>query len=303
MLSLLRTFIVTLFFLSCFGIVLLKNSPKDHRMEFIQKTNLPWATIVDVLQQESENRENKETSFFRSPPRPLYNKEQNIKRFLIPTTHFFELNEEWQWQETDSLLKLTYTYHLNFLSKLFSFNRKLNDTVRTLGQSRFENIQEKTHALLHEHRWEYNGETTFPVTYYLAIEGESPWEELNSSVKKGKEAIKSFAKKNSIELLKNEFVLFPKLEENNIRWRAAIAVERFIRTNNSTIRCRRYKGGKAIVLTHMGTTQHLSKSWSILKDSLMLYKQNYPLIQKNGRTIQDSNNPLDWTTKLYAPVE
>jgi len=303
MLSLLRTFIGTLFFLCCFGIVLLKNSPKDYRLEFSQNTNLPWATLVDVLEQESTNTENEEISFFLSSLRPLANKEQSIKRFLIPTAHFFDLIEEWQWQQQDSLLQLTYTYELSFLSKLFSFNQKLNDTVRTFGQSRFEGIQSKANSLLHEHHWEYNGETTLPLTYYLAIEGESTWEELNSAVNKGIEVIKTFAKKNAIELLEDEFVLYPIIKENKIRWRAAVTVERYIRTNNSTIRCRRYKGGKALVLTHMGTAEHLSKSWSILQDSLLLYKQNYPLIQKNGRTIQQSTNPLDWTTKLYAPIE
>jgi DNA gyrase inhibitor GyrI len=303
MLSLLRTFIGTLFFLCCFGIVLLKNSPKDYRLEFSQNTNLPWATLVDVLEQESTNTENEEISFFLSSLRPLANKEQNIKRFLIPTAHFFDLIEEWQWQQQDSLLQLTYTYELSFLSKLFSFNQKLNDTVRTFGQSRFERIQSKANTLLHEHHWEYNGETTLPLTYYLAIEGESTWEELNSTVKNGHEDLKTFAQKNEIPVLENTFVLFPEINDEKIRWRAAIEVERYYRTNNSTIRCRRYKGGKALVLTHMGTAKHLPKSWSILQDSLLAHKQNYPLIQKDERTIQDSKNPLDWTTKLYAPIE
>jgi len=53
----------------------------------------------------------------------------------------------------------------------------------------------------------------------------------------------------------------------------------------------------------MGTAEHLSKSWSILQDSLLAHKQNYPLIQKDERTFQDSKNPLEWTTKLYAPIE
>ena len=97
--------------------------------------------------------------------------------------------------------------------------------------------------------------------------------------------------------------MFPEINDEKIRWRAAIEVERYYRTNNSNIRCRRYKGGKALVLTHMGTAEHLSKSWSILQDSLLMYKQNYPLIQKNGRSKQDSKNPLDWITKLYAPIE
>ena len=303
MLSLLRTFIGTLFFLCCFGIVLLKNSAKDYRLEFSQNTNLPWATLVDVLEQESTNTENEEISFFLSSLRPLVNKEQNIKRFLIPTAHFFDLIEEWQWKQQDSLLQLTYTYELSFLSKLFSFNQKLNDTVRTFGQSRFEAIQSKANSLLHEHHWEFNGEESFPLTYYLAIEGESSWKELNSAIKNGQEDLKAFAHNNEIPVLENTFVLFPDINDEKIRWRAAIEVERYYRTNNSSIRCRRYKGGKTLVLTHKGTAEHLPKSWSILQDSLSAHKQNYPLIQKDERTIQDSENPLEWTTKLYAPIE
>ena len=49
MLSLLRTFIGTLFFFCCFGVVLLKNSPQDYRLAFNQNTNIPWATVKDVL--------------------------------------------------------------------------------------------------------------------------------------------------------------------------------------------------------------------------------------------------------------
>ena len=303
MLSLIRTFIGTLFFLCCFGTVLIKNSPKEYRLEINQKTNLPWATIIDILQQESTSKVKKKKSFFPSSPRLLTTKDHNVKRFSIPTAHYFDLTEEWRWQQKDSLLQLTYTYELNFLSKLFSFNDRFNDTVRTFGQSRFEHIQKKANTLLHEHRWEYNGEATLPLTYYLAIEGESSWEELNSSIEKGKEAIKTFAKKNAIELLEDEFVLYPIMNEKKIRWRAAVTVERYHRTNNTNIRCRRYKGGRTLALIHKGTKEHLAKSWIILQDSLLYHKQNYPLIQKNERTIQHSENPLDWTTNLYAPIE
>ena len=303
MLSLLRTFIGTLFFLCCFGIVLLKNTPKEHRLIFHQKTDLPWVTVKDVLLREDVNDEYTEASFINAAIRTLPSNDRNVKRFLIPTVFNFDLIEEWQWNEQENRLQLTYSYTLNFLSKLTALNKEPLKIIQTFGQSRFENIQTKIKSLLRQHRWEFNGEESFPLTYYLALEGESSWEELNSAVKNGHEDLKTFAQKNEIPVLENTFVLFPEINDEKIRWRAAIEVERYYRTNNSTIRCRRYKGGKALVLTHMGTAKHLPKSWSILQDSLLAHKQNYPLIQKDERTIQDSKNPLEWTTKLYAPIE
>lgn len=303
MLSLLRTFIGTLFFLGCFGVVLLKNSPQDYRLAFNQHTNIPWATVKDVLSLDDIREKYNEANFINGTIRTLPSEDRTVKRFLIPTVFYFDLIEEWEWNEQESVLQLTYSYTFNFLSRLSSLNVEPKKVIRTYGQSRFESIQKKAQTLLHKHRWEYNGEQTLPLTYYLAIEGESTWEELNSSVKKGQEAIKLFAQKKAIELLKDEFVLYPSINEKKIRWRAAMAVERYIRTNDNTIRCRRFKGGKVLVITHKGTAEHLSKSWYILLDSLVPYKQNYPLIQKHERTAQNSKNPLEWTTKLYAPIE
>ena len=303
MLSLLRTFIGTLFFLGCFGVVLLKNSPQDYRLAFNQHTNIPWATVKDVLSLDDIREKYNEANFINGTIRTLPSQDRTVKRFLIPTVFYFDLIEEWEWIEQESVLQLTYSYRFNFLSRLSSLNVEPIKVIRSYGQSRFESIQKKAQTLLHKHRWEYNGEQTLPLTYYLAIEGESTWEELNSSVKKGQEAIKLFAQKKAIELLKDEFVLYPSINEKKIRWRAAIAVERYIRTNDNTIRCRRFKGGKVLVFTHKGTPEHLSKSWYILLDSLVPHKQNYPLIQKHERTSQNSKNPLEWTTKLYAPIE
>ena len=303
MLSLLRTFIGTLFFLGCFGVVLLKNSPQDYRLAFNQHTNIPWATVKDVLSLDDIREKYNEANFINGTIRTLPSQDRTVKRFLIPTVFYFDLIEEWEWIEQESVLQLTYSYRFNFLSRLSSLNVEPIKVIRSYGQSRFESIQKKAQTLLHKHRWEYNGEQTLPLTYYLAIEGESTWEELNSSVKKGQEAIKLFAQKKAIELLKDEFVLYPSINEKKIRWRAAIAVERYIRTNDNTIRCRRFKGGKVLVFTHKGTPEHLSKSWYILLDSLVPYKQNYPLIQKHERTAQNSKNPLEWTTKLYAPIK
>ena len=303
MLSLLRTFIGTLFFLGCFGVVLLKNSPQNYRLAFNQHTNIPWATVKDVLSLDDIREKYNEANFINGTIRTLPSEDRTVKRFLIPTVFYFDLIEEWEWNEQESVLQLTYSYTFNFLSRLSSLNVEPKKVIRTYGQSRFESIQKKAQTLLHKHRWEYNGEQTLPLTYYLAIEGESTWEELNSSVKKGQEAIKLFAQKKAIELLKDEFVLYPSINEKKIRWRAAMAVERYIRTNDNTIRCRRFKGGKVLVITHKGTAEHLSKSWYILLDSLVPYKQNYPLIQKHERTAQNSKNPLEWTTKLYAPIE
>ena len=303
MLSLLRTFIGTLFFLGCFGVVLLKNSPQNYRLAFNQHTNIPWATVKDVLSLDDIREKYNEANFINGTIRTLPSQDRTIKRFLIPTIFYFDLIEEWEWNEQESVLQLTYSYTFNFLSRLSSLNVEPKKVIRTYGQSRFESIQKKAQTLLHKHRWEYNGEQTLPLTYYLAIEGESTWEELNSSVKKGQEAIKLFAQKKAIELLKDEFVLYPSINEKKIRWRAAMAVERYIRTNDNTIRCRRFKGGKVLVFTHKGTPEHLSKSWYILLDSLVPHKQNYPLIQKHERTSQNSKNPLEWTTKLYAPIK
>ena len=90
--------------------------------------------------------------------------------------------------------------------------------------------------------------------------------------------------KQKIFLLRDKtFIVYPELKDSFVRWRAAIEVDRFYRTNRTDIRCRRYKGGKALQLSHQGTNDYLKDSWKILQDSLLIkYKltRPYKLSQK-----------------------
>ena len=97
--------------------------------------------------------------------------------------------------------------------------------------------------------------------------------------------------------------LLTELKDSFVRWRAAIEVDRFYRTNRSDIRCRRYKGGKALQLSHQGTNDYLKDSWKILQDSLVNKIQAYPAIQAISKENDSIVNPLNWTTQLYMPIQ
>ena len=235
-------------------------TPLGTSFNISSKNRSSWVTVNDVLLREDVNDEYTEASFINAAIRTLPSKDRNVKRFLIPTVFNFDLIEEWQWNEQENRLQLTYNYTLNFLSKLTALNKEPLKIIQTFGQSRFEKYPNKGKVVVAPTplgiQWQRR---KLSLTYYLALEGESSWEELNSAVKNGHEDLKTFAQKNEIPVLDNTFVLFPEINDEKIRWRAAIEVERYYRTNNSTIRCRRYKGGKALVLTHMGTAKHLPK--------------------------------------------
>ena len=107
----------------------------------------------------------------------------------------------------------------------------------------------------------------------------------------------------NISSLGETFILYPVLSDAVVRWRAAIEVDRFYRTNRSDIRCRRYKGGKVLQLSHQGTNDYLKDSWNILQDSLVNKIQAYPAIQAISKENDSIVNPLNWTTQLYMPIQ
>ncbi|MGB1445606.1 MAG: hypothetical protein ACPG7X_07300 [Flavobacteriaceae bacterium] len=304
MLSLLRTFLGALFFLCCLGVIVIKNHPSHYQIKIHQKTTLPWAGLVAILNSQNSREGVDNAPLLLTDRQQLPTKNNEVVRFALSSTNYFEIKEEWQWDETRQSILLHYTYKLNFLSKLLSmFNATHLEVIRLYGLERLSRAQDELSSKLNQHRWDYMGEQTLPLTYYLAYEGDSTWDELTSSIDDGYNRIRTFAAENNIELKEDEFVLYPSMGENQVRWRAAISVDRFYRTNNLSIRCRRYRGGKALGMIHKGTNLHLKKSWTILNDSLKRKRQNYPLIQKKEITVQESKNPLDWTTTLFAPIQ
>ena len=201
-------------------------------------------------------------------------------------------------------MKLFYNYTLAFKDQLkLLSNPEYNNLLRSIIIKRLENMLEVIESQYQQHRWQFKGETTLPLTYYLALEGNSPWNTIKEDTELAFKKIHDFAKTADISSLGKTFILYPVLSDAVVRWRAAIEVDRFYRTNRRDIGGRRYKGGKALQLTHQGTNDFLKDSWEILQDSLVSRIQAYPAIQVISKQNDSIVNPLSWNTQLYMPIQ
>ena len=231
-------------------------------------------------------------------------KSQHELKFIFPGEEDFTLEEQWVFSPEKKSVQLLYNYTLGFRDQFkFLRNPQFNDSLRSILIKRFKNTQQAIAEQYQQHRWQYNGETTLPLTYYLALEGNSPWNTIKEDTELAFKKIHDFAKTADISSLGKTFILYPVLSEAVVLWRAAIEVDRFYRTNRRDIRCGRYKGGKALELTHQGTDDFLKDSWEILQDSLVSRIQAYPAIQVISEQNYSIVDPLSWTTQLYMPIQ
>ena len=312
MFNLIRTILGILFFLLVFGVVLIKNKPKEFEIVLEQSIDHPIVSYMDYLKSTAAQQwiytllSKKEGFYVPSMTKKMEwsQKNQHELKFIFPGEEGFTLEEQWVFSPEKKSVQLLYNYTLGFRDQFkFLRNPQFNDSLRSMLIKRFKNTQQAIAEQYQQHRWQYKGETTLSLTYYLALEGNSPWNTIKEDTELAFKKIHDFAKTADISSLDKTFILYPVLSDSVVRWWAAIEVDRFYRTNRRDIRCGRYKGGKALELTHQGTNDFLKDSWEILQDSLVSRIQAYPAIQVISEQNYSIVNPLSWTTQLYMPIQ
>lgn len=294
MINLLRTLFGIIFFGLIFGLAIIKNGPKTLEIKFSLPRPYPIQSYKDIIK--TTVIPNKTVAF--SIPQ-----QDTLFAINFPIKNGLKLKEYWIDSQENKLLALHHSYQIDFSGQLFFFNQaRLIDRLRSKLIDRLERTMDTVEQLYSTHRWDYKGITELPSTFYLSIEGDSDWESLEASTLKGFEQIKTLARDNDIPLQDNRFIIYPRLEESSVRWRAAIEVDRYYRTTNELIRCRRFRGGKSLELVHQGPFDFLKESWKILRDSLGTTMQAYPAMQLVNSNRNHYTNPLDWRTSLYLPI-
>ena len=312
MFNLIRTILGVLFFILVLGVVLIKNKPKEFEIVLEHPIDYPIVNYIDYLQSSPARQliytllSKKEAFYAPSMTKKMEwsQKSQHELKFIFPGEEDFTLEEQWVFSPEKKSVQLLYNYTLGFRDQFkFLRNPQFNDSLRSILIKRFKNTQQAIAEQYQQHRWQYKGETTLSLTYYLALEGNSPWNTIKEDTELAFKKIHDFAKTADISSLGKTFILYPVLSDSVVRWWAAIEVDRFYRTNRRDIRCGRYKGGKALELTHQGTDDFLKDSWEILQDSLVSRIQAYPAIQVISEQNYSIVNPLSWTTQLYMPIQ
>lgn len=312
MFNLIRTILGILFFSLVFGVVLIKNKPKVFEIVLEQSIDYPIINYIDYLQSSPAQKWiksllSKNGAFYApSETKKMKWSQKNLYKlkFIFPSDEGFMLEEQWTFSPEKNSVQLIYHYTLGFRDQLKLLrNPQFNDLLRSIIFKRLANTRQAIAEQYQQHRWQYKGEATLPLTYYLAFEGNSPWNTIEQDTKLGFEKIRDFSETANISSLGKTFILYPELNDSLVRWRVAIEVDRFYRTNRKDIRCRRYKGGKVLQLTHQGSNNYLKDSWEILQDSLVGKTQAYPAIQAITNENDSIVNPLNWTTQLYIPIQ
>lgn len=312
MFNFIRTILSVLFFGLVFGAVLIKNKTREFEIVLEHPIDYPLINHIDYLQSTAAEKWIKTSLseneyLFPSPQKQGYTgwqKNQYELEFRYAGHRDFTLKEQWTFSPEMKLVRLNFSYSLEFRERLFLLSHPhFNDSLRSIAIQRFEKTRKNVALAYQKHRWQYQGETSLPLTYYLALEGESNWDALEEDTARAFEQILDFANAENIPTRSNLFIVYPRMSDSVVRWRAAIGVNRFYRTNRSDIRCRRYKGGKALQLTHLGTNDFLKDSWRILQDSMANQTQTYPAIQAINLKKDSILNPLKWTTQLFIPIQ
>ena len=240
-----------LFFILLLGVVLIKNKPKEFEIVLEYAIDYPIVNYMDYLQSSPARQwiftllSKKEAFYAPSMTKKMEwsQKNQHELKFIFPGEEDFTLEEKWVFSPEKKSVQLLYNYTLGFRDQFkFLRNPQFNDSLRSMLIKRFKNTQQAIAEQYQQHRWQYNGETTLPLTYYLALEGNSPWNTIKEDTELAFKKIHDFAKTADISSLGKTFILYPVLSDSVVRWWAAIEVDRFYRTNRRDIRCVRYKG-------------------------------------------------------------
>lgn len=293
MLNLLRTLFGFVFFIIVFGVALIKNGPKKYEVTFSLPIAHPIESYRDHIKSTVIANENAEAF-------PL--NQDTLFALNFPKTNGVKLKESWINTAESRTLAIHQEYQFDFSRQVFFFrDPESMDRLRDQAIERLQETRDAVDKRFLAHRWNYNGTVDLPRIYYLAIEGRNEWNEVDDATSKAFEQLESFAHDNDLPLQEKRFIVYPLIEETTVQWRAAIEVDRYYRTNDKMIRCRRFKGGKSLELIHQGPLTYLNKSWKVLSDSLGNKTQAYPGIQylTNKKV---SINPLNWSTSLYLPI-
>lgn len=313
MLNFIRTILGVIFFSLVFGLVILKNTPKNHSLSIEQQISLPTISYIDYLQSAKAKEEWIAEAFPQGELAEAkieieeitsFNRSKHEFGFSIPTNKNFTLEERWIFSPKQQKVRVEYHYTIDFRGQIFHLRQPyFKDSLRSVALKRLSKAEQKITNLYQQHRYIYKGETTLPLTYYLALEGNSRWDKIAQETATAFETIKDFAKNKSIPIQKESFLVYPLLGDSIVRWRAAIKVDRYYSTNSAVIKCRRFKGSKTLQLEHQGPNNFLKESWDLLRDSLKGKTQSYPLIQEINRANDSISNPLNWSTQLYIPIQ
>lgn len=312
MLKLFQSFLGLLFF--CFLIIVLwiKSQPSYYHINLEQSLAYPKVSYQEYLESKAggafwtmrSDSIRHLAKWIADENIQRMNADKNSITFELNSKLYFKIFETWTFSEDQQTLSLSYSFKVPFLSKAFLFRDKhFLPAMRKNMFARYKHLNKIIEDRYAAHNWEYTGVTEYPLTYYLAIEGQSNWQNLSEEYHKGHEKLRSYAKENAIPTQDFPFVVFPQLQNKKVQWRAALAVDKFYNTQEDSIKCKRYKGGKVLQLIHKGPLNQLQKSWNILFDSLQLNTQAYPAFQKKYVSDSDTHNPLNWETILYLPIQ
>lgn len=313
MLNLFRTVFGIVFFTFLFGVVIIKNGPKEYQLILEQPISYPDQSYLDELSLLKDNdawfkgltsKDKPNTGTTNQPKNATADRSKKQRYNTRATDKGFTLEEMWSLSSQDKSLQLQYSFKPTFKGQLYLFSTpSFNDSLRETALKRLDQVINNVDKQYAQHRWDYKGKIDLPLTYYLALEGESEWERLEENTNRALEKIIEFARFRNIPLQKTKLIVYPRLSKTTVQWRAGIKVDRFYKTNSKEIRCRKFKGGNALALDHLGPYTYLNKSWEVLQDSLKDNIQTYPSIQIVNTTSNNRiKNPLKWTTPLYIPI-
>ena len=309
MLKLIQSFFGLLFFCFVFGVLWVKNLPSYYSFEIGKEMPYPLISYVERIDQINTAAGGKNiiypalTPWINENEIALFNKTNDSIVYTLPTQLYFTLDETWRFDFTTNQMKVRYSFSPIFYSKLLLvINPDFFDAVRKTLSKKLQTIDHGVKTDYLSHRWEYLGENDFPMTYYLALEGESNWQNAAKSYQAGQQKLLEFARNRALKVIGDPFVLYPRISPNGVRWRAAVAVDKYYLIDNLPIKCRRFRGGKVLQMTHKGPLTMISNSWQILLDSLGNNQQAYPAIQQPLGTANASSNPLNWETILSLPI-
>lgn len=309
MLKLIQSFFSLLFFCFIFGVLWVKNLPSHYTFTIEKEVSYPLISYAEHLNQNqtvadtNTHFQSSVLHWIKSSEVQLLRRENDFLIYDLPTQLYFSLQETWRFDTQKNILKSQYSFSPSFVSKaLLVFNPDFIDAVKENLYHKLQWIEQSVHNEFVSHRLDYLGENDFPTTYYLAVEGESSWQNAEVSYQTGQEQLLKFAQNQKIKTTGKPFVLFPKMTASSIQWRAALAVDRYYSFEDAAIRCRRFRGGKVLQLIHKGPLTMISESWKILFDSLQNNQQAYPVFQQSLISANDSSNPLNWETLLSLPI-
>lgn len=312
MLKLFQSFLGFVFFCLLIIILWIKSQPSHYYIKLEQNLAYPKASYQAYLESEAGD------SFWTMRSDSIHyisrwiadediqrmNADNNSITFRLTSRLYFKIFETWTFSEDQQTLSLSYSFDLSFLSKAFLLqNKNFLPAMKKSMYARYKLLNKTIKDRFATHNWEYIGVSEYPQTYYLAIEGQSSWQNLSKEYHEGHQRLRKFAKENAIPIQAFPFVVFPQLQNKKVQWRAALAVDKFYNTQEDSIKCNRYRGGKVLQLVHKGPFDQLQKSWNILFDSLQLNTQAYPVFQKEHVSARDTHNSLNWETILYLPIQ